>query len=136
MPAPVTLTGRTVRLEPLTEQHAEGLAAAAAEDRSTFGFTAVPQGLDGALEFIAAARADLAAGRSLAFATVRASDGLVVGSTRFLELDYWQGRWSGRRCRPARSATRPPPCRMPPRSAAPGSPGTPRAPGSTPRPSC
>ncbi|GAA1971908.1 GNAT family N-acetyltransferase [Kitasatospora viridis] len=91
MPAPVTLTGRTVRLEPLTEQHAEALAGAAAEDRSSFGYTAVPQGLDGALDFIATARADQAAGRSLAFATVRASDGLVVGSTRFLELDYWQG---------------------------------------------
>jgi RimJ/RimL family protein N-acetyltransferase len=91
VPAPVTLIGRTVRLEPLSEQHAEGLAAAAAEDRSTYGFTAVPQGVDGALEFIATAQADLAAGRSLAFATIRATDGLIVGSTRFLEMDYWQG---------------------------------------------
>lgn len=91
MPVPVTLTGRTVRLEPLTEQHAQGLAQAAAEDRTTYGFTAVPQGLEGARDFIAAAQADQAAGRSQVFATVRASDGVVVGSTRFLELDYWQG---------------------------------------------
>jgi RimJ/RimL family protein N-acetyltransferase len=91
VPAPVILTGRTVRLEPLTAQHAEALAEAAAGDRSSFGYTAVPQGLDAAHEFIRIAQADQAAGRSLVFATVRASDGLVVGSTRFLELDYWQG---------------------------------------------
>jgi RimJ/RimL family protein N-acetyltransferase len=91
VPAPVTLTGRTVRLEPLTEQHVDALAAAAAEDRTTYAFTAVPQGVDGAREFVATAQADMAAGRSLAFATVRVGDGLVVGSTRFLELDYWQG---------------------------------------------
>lgn len=93
MPVPVTLTGRTVRLEPLTEQHAEALAAAAAraEDRATYAFTAVPQSLEAAREFIATALADQAAGRSQVFATLRASDGLLVGSTRFLELDYWQG---------------------------------------------
>ncbi|GAB2726400.1 GNAT family N-acetyltransferase [Kitasatospora kifunensis] len=91
MPAPVTLTGRTVRLEPLCEQHAEALAAAGSKDRTTYAFVAVPQDLDAAREFIATAQAEQAAGRSLAFATVRASDGVVVGSTRFLELDYWQG---------------------------------------------
>ncbi|WP_377271534.1 GNAT family N-acetyltransferase [Peterkaempfera sp. SMS 1(5)a] len=91
MPVPLTLTGRMVRLEPLTEQHAPALAAAAAEDRTAYAFTPVPQGAAAARAYVEAALADQAAGRCLPFATVRASDGLVVGSTRFAELDYWQG---------------------------------------------
>ncbi|MCD0482652.1 GNAT family N-acetyltransferase [Streptacidiphilus sp. ASG 303] len=91
MPVSVTLTGRVVRLEPLTEQHAPALAAAAAEDRTAYAFTPVPHGLDAARAYIASALADQAAGRALPFATVRVSDGLVVGSTRFTELDYWEG---------------------------------------------
>ena len=91
MPVPVILTGRTVRLEPLAAHHADALAQAGAEDRSTYAFTPVPHGLEAARDYVARALADQAAGRSLAFATVNAADGRVVGSTRFLELDYWQG---------------------------------------------
>lgn len=91
MPVPVSLTGRLVRLEPLTEQHVRALAAAAAEDRTAYAFTPVPQGRAAARAYVKSALADQAAGRSLPFATVRASDGLVVGSTRFSELDYWEG---------------------------------------------
>lgn len=91
MPVPVFLCGRTVRLEPLTEQHIEALAAAAAEDRSSYAFTPVPHGIEATERYVADALAAQAAGRALPFATVRTSDGLVVGSTRFTELDYWQG---------------------------------------------
>ncbi|AXI77478.1 GNAT family N-acetyltransferase [Peterkaempfera bronchialis] len=91
MPVSVTLTGRMVRLEPLTERHAPALAAAAAEDRTAYAFTPVPHGLKAARAYVAAALADQAAGLAMPFATVRVSDGLVVGSTRFAELDYWQG---------------------------------------------
>uniref|UniRef100_A0AAU2VC68 GNAT family N-acetyltransferase n=1 Tax=Streptomyces sp. NBC_00003 TaxID=2903608 RepID=A0AAU2VC68_9ACTN len=91
MPAPVILSGRSVRLEPLTASHAPALAAAAAADRTSYAFTPVPHGLDAAHAYIQSALADQEAGRSLAFATVRAADGLVVGSTRFCELDYWDG---------------------------------------------
>ncbi|WP_441246203.1 GNAT family N-acetyltransferase [Kitasatospora sp. McL0602] len=91
MPVPVTLIGRTARLEPLAERHAEALAAAAAEDRATYAFTPVPHGLEAAREYIARALADQAAGRSLPFATVSVADNRVVGATRFQELDYWQG---------------------------------------------
>ncbi|GHF72891.1 N-acetyltransferase [Streptomyces mashuensis] len=91
MPLPVFLHGRAVRLEPLGEHHVEGLAAAAAEDRSGYGFTPVPSGVEATRRYVADALAAQAAGRTLAFATVRNADGLLLGSTRFCELDYWQG---------------------------------------------
>ncbi|POX52519.1 GNAT family N-acetyltransferase [Streptomyces sp. Ru71] len=91
MPVAVVLTGRLTRLEPLAPHHVEGLAQAAAEDRSSYAFTPVPHGLDAAAGYVDRALAEQAAGRALPFAVVRADDGRVVGSTRFLELDYWQG---------------------------------------------
>ncbi|MGE7432683.1 GNAT family N-acetyltransferase [Kitasatospora sp. NPDC001175] len=91
MPVPVTLIGRSVRLEPLAEHHAEALATAGAEDRTTYAFTPVPHGLEAAREYIGRALADQVAGKSLPFAIVSTADNSVVGSTRFLELDYWQG---------------------------------------------
>ncbi|MFF9817577.1 GNAT family N-acetyltransferase [Streptomyces sp. NPDC014006] len=91
MPVAVVLAGRLTRLEPLATHHVEGLAQAAAEDRSSYAFTPVPHGLDGAAHYVDRALAEQAAGRALPFAVVRADDGRVVGSTRFVELDYWQG---------------------------------------------
>ncbi|WP_175407331.1 GNAT family N-acetyltransferase [Streptomyces sp. TRM64462] len=91
MPVPVVLAGRTVRLEPLALRHAEGLAWAGAHQRAAFAYTPVPDGLDASYEYVARALADQAAGRALPFALVSAADGRVVGSTRFLELDYWRG---------------------------------------------
>ncbi|MFJ8199417.1 GNAT family N-acetyltransferase [Streptomyces sp. NPDC096152] len=91
MPVPVVLTGRVTRLEPLAPHHAEGLARAGAEDRSSYAFTPVPHDLEAARGYIDRALAEQAAGRALPFAVLRAVDGRVVGSTRFLELDYWQG---------------------------------------------
>ena len=91
MPESVFLLGRTVRLEPLAERHIEALAAASAEDRSSYAFTPVPHGTEATARYVADALAAQQAGHALPFATLRASDGLVVGSTRFLNLDYWQG---------------------------------------------
>src|SRR5437763_1247406 len=48
------LAGRLVRLEPLSEAHVDGLAAAAAEERSTYGFTVVPQGREATAEYVQA----------------------------------------------------------------------------------
>ncbi|HEX3948210.1 MAG TPA: GNAT family protein [Acidimicrobiales bacterium] len=90
MPDRVTLAGRFVRLEPLTMAHAAGLAAAAAENRATYGYTWVPDGLAGATGYVDEA---LAEPTHLPFAVVRldpAGD-RVVGSTRFSELAPW--RW-------------------------------------------
>jgi len=91
VPESVFLLGRTVRLEPLAERHIEALAAASAEDRSSYAFTPVPHGVEATARYVADALAAQQAGHALPFATLRASDGLVVGSTRFLNLDYWQG---------------------------------------------
>ena len=87
-PAPVVLTGRHVRLEPLTPAHAPALAAAAAGDRSTFGFTRVPDGDHDAAVYVAEVLAEADRGLALPFATLL-PDGHVVGATRLMNLDYW-----------------------------------------------
>lgn len=81
---PFTLEGRHVRLEPLSLEHVDGLAAAGAQERGSFGYTWVP---DGRHEAEAYVRGALDASRSVPFAVRRLSDGAVVGSTRFLDLD-------------------------------------------------
>jgi RimJ/RimL family protein N-acetyltransferase len=80
-----------VRLEPLAARHAEGLARAGAQDRAAYAYTPVPDGPEAAHDYVARALRDQAAGRSLPFALVGATDGRVIGSTRFAELDYWAG---------------------------------------------
>ena len=88
-PAPVVLEGRWVRLEPLTMEHAPALAEAAAGDRSTFGLTLVPEGLDATRRYVEGLLAEQAAGARMPFATVLAGSGRVVGATTFLDLQYW-----------------------------------------------
>jgi N-acetyltransferase len=86
---PVSLSGRYVRLEPLTVDHVEDLAKAAAPDRATFGLTTVPDGTEGAQRYVEAALARQATGRELPFAVRRLTDDQIVGSTRFLDLDVF-----------------------------------------------
>jgi RimJ/RimL family protein N-acetyltransferase len=83
------LTGRHVRLEPLHQSHAEGLAAASAFDPSIYQWSPVPQGIAQARAYIATALVSRDSGTALPFAIVRASDDAIVGSTRFFELDRW-----------------------------------------------
>jgi RimJ/RimL family protein N-acetyltransferase len=97
---PVVLTGRFVRLEPVGLEHVPALARAAAEDRSSYGWTPVP---DGEAEFQANVElvlAERAAGRRLAFATIALDPtaersgtdrGRVVGSTSYLDPQRWPG---------------------------------------------
>ncbi len=85
----VVLEGRYVRLEPLTLGHARALSAAAGGPRDTYALTTVPEGEAGAQGYIEMALRDEEAGRSLAFATVARSTGRVVGSTRFLNIEFW-----------------------------------------------
>src|SRR6059036_3560078 len=86
---PVVLEGRHVRLEPLTPGHAGALAAAACGPRESYALTTVPEGEPGALRYIETALRDQEAGRSLPFATVARPTGRVVGSTRFLNIEFW-----------------------------------------------
>ena len=73
----LVLTGRHVCLEPLDHRHIEGLAAAAAADPSLYYL------------------AWRDAGTAMPFAIVRVDDRVVIGSTRFWNLERWpwpQGR--------------------------------------------
>jgi len=86
---PVVLEGRFVRLEPLTPAHAPDLLAAASGRRDTYGLTWVPGSLADAATYIEAALGEQTARRSLPFATVDRARGRVIGSTRFLNIEYW-----------------------------------------------
>jgi N-acetyltransferase len=79
---PIVLQGDRVRLEPIGPEHILGLAAAAAIDRSSYGYTWVPDGVEATEAFVATAQAEWAAGRCLPFAVVDRRDGSVVGTTR------------------------------------------------------
>lgn len=83
----LTLTGSAVTLEPLTLDHVDGLLAAATHDRSTFGYTWVPDERGAMVAFVEEALAEQSTGSTIAFATVLRSE--VVGSTRFLNLRRW-----------------------------------------------
>ncbi len=80
------LEGRLVRLDPLSEDHIEALAEASAEDRSTYGLTTVPDGLQETRSYVLTALADRDAGEGLPFAQIRKADGKLVGTTRFTNL--------------------------------------------------
>jgi hypothetical protein len=67
-PAPVTLEGHGVRLEPLDAEHVDGLAAAAADGRLwELWYTNVPEP-DGVAEYVATALEGQRAGHMLPWA--------------------------------------------------------------------
>jgi N-acetyltransferase len=86
--APV-LTGKHVRLEPLSLRHVDGLAAASSGDVSLYQWSPVPQGKAEATSYVDTALSWQQAGRAVPFATVRVEDGMVIGSTRFFDLEHW-----------------------------------------------
>ena len=93
MPDAVVLQGRIVRLEPLSLEHVPALVLAATEQRSTYAYTTVPEQPDDMADYVRVALAERDAGRVLPFATIEHDR--VVGSTRFLDLDYWPPRLVG-----------------------------------------
>lgn len=83
-PAPVTLLGRHVRLEPLRTDHAADLHEAARDPSIwTYLSRAAFPDTEG---WIAEALAEVAAGRQIAFATIDLEAGRAVGSTRYLDI--------------------------------------------------
>jgi N-acetyltransferase len=83
----MVLEGELVRLEPLAREHEPGLWEASWDPRIWTWLSIVqPQTPAELREYVDAALASAAAGTELPFATVRQSDGLVVGSTRYLAL--------------------------------------------------
>ncbi len=91
LPDPGPLRGRLVRLEPLRLEHVEGLTAASAEDRSTFGFTTVPDGADQTGEYVQGLLSGRATGDTVPFAQVRVDDGRPAGVTRYLTFRFREG---------------------------------------------
>ena len=94
--SPVTLEGRHVRLEPLSQAHEEALIAAASDGElwnSTV--TIVPSSPAKMIDYIQAALNGQAQGRELPFVIIRKcgpgvalvkTSGQVVGATRFYEI--------------------------------------------------
>lgn len=83
------LSGKHVRLEPLEHRHVNGLAAASAGHAELYRWSPVPQGTAEAARYVDTALAWRDEGIALPYATVRISDGVVLGSTRFFNLDRW-----------------------------------------------
>jgi RimJ/RimL family protein N-acetyltransferase len=98
----IVLRGAHVRLEPLGPQHIDGLVEAAGADRSHYQWSPIPQGKDEVITYIETAQAWREAGTALAFATVRAADGVIIGSTRFFQIERWA--WPDGHSRQARPA--------------------------------
>ena len=86
-----TLTGKHVQLEQLSLDHAEELAAAGNEDRSTYGWTAVPPTVEGMQRYVTGLLDDQKSRTAVPFAQRRISDGVLVGCTRYLRLEWWAG---------------------------------------------
>ncbi len=85
----LVLSGKHVRLEPLDHRHIDGLVAAAAVDPSLYQWSPIPQGKTEATRYVETALAWRAAGTAVPFATVREDDGVVIGSTRFWNMERW-----------------------------------------------
>lgn len=83
------LQGRHVRLEPLEHRHISGLVAAAAADTSLYQWSPVPQGKVEATQYVDTALAWRDAGSAVPFAILRTGDGVLIGSTRFWNLERW-----------------------------------------------
>jgi len=89
--APVTLEGRHVRLEPMTSECADAVAAAlgiAAADGSMWEskVTAIPRPEE-ARAYVDLALAELDRGVSVPFVTIDRASGKVVGSTRYMNIE-------------------------------------------------
>jgi RimJ/RimL family protein N-acetyltransferase len=89
-PERVTLTGGYVRLEPMEERHRDDLLAAAAQDPATFRYLFVD--LSRGEAAWPGYFADAMKPEYVSWATVDATTGRAVGSTRFLDIAPEHGR--------------------------------------------
>jgi RimJ/RimL family protein N-acetyltransferase len=107
MESPV-LVGNHTRLEPLEHRHVHGLVAAAAADPGLYRWSPVPQGRVEATRYVDTALAWRDAGSAVPFATIRLADEVVIGSTRFWNLE----RWSWPEGHPAQGRSAPDACEI------------------------
>jgi RimJ/RimL family protein N-acetyltransferase len=83
------LQGKHIRLEPLEHLHVEGLVAAAGDDAELYQWSPVPRGKAAATNYVDTALAWRDVGGAVPFAIVRKQDGIVLGSTRFWNIERW-----------------------------------------------
>src|SRR3954463_2060373 len=83
---PAILEGRGIRLEPLTDEHHDGLISAASDGRLwELWFTAVPAP-DGMGTYLADAQKGEQEGRMLPWAVRNLANGAIIGSTRYHDI--------------------------------------------------
>jgi RimJ/RimL family protein N-acetyltransferase len=58
-------------------------------DPKLYRWSPIPQGQEETVRYVETALAGRDAGSMVSFATVRAADGVVLGSTRFFDIDCW-----------------------------------------------
>jgi RimJ/RimL family protein N-acetyltransferase len=80
------MVGNVVRLEPLRREHIPALVAAASEDRSTYKWNVVPDGIEETTAYVEAAITDP---DQRPFAIYVLSVDRVVGTTRFAAMTPW-----------------------------------------------
>jgi RimJ/RimL family protein N-acetyltransferase len=83
---PVTLTGRRVRMEPLSERHLDDLRRVAFDDRIWRWTIAMPIDDAGLRAWFDQAIANAAATTEVPFATVDQATGRAIGSSRFMTI--------------------------------------------------
>jgi N-acetyltransferase len=86
------LVGRHVTLERMRIDHVDAIATAGSGDRSTFGFTGVPDGLEQAAEYVTGLVNDAERSRCAPFVQRRVADGVIVGCTRYMSPAWPLGR--------------------------------------------
>lgn len=83
-----SLNGQHVRLEPLDRKHIDALATASSGDAGDlYRWSAVPRGIEETTRYVNTAIGWREAGTAVPFATVRQADGVVIGSTRFFDIE-------------------------------------------------
>ena len=85
--APVVLEGQHVRLEPLREDHLEGLAAVGLDEDLWRWIPAPVRTVEEMAAYIATALREQGQGVSLPFALVERQSGRLIGSTRYGNID-------------------------------------------------
>ncbi|MFZ0059927.1 MAG: GNAT family protein [Acidimicrobiales bacterium] len=90
-----TLRDRFVQLEPLAARHIPGLVAAAAEDRASFAFSEVPNGVEEVTRYVEENVELSLSGRQLPFTVRLLGSDRIVGATRFMDLEvfHWPPPW-------------------------------------------
>jgi N-acetyltransferase len=88
----VTLAGRHVTLTPLALEDVPALVRAASGDRSTYGWSIVPDTIEGMEVVVRRQLDDRDQRNAVPFATRRSDTDEIIGMTRFLTLRWYFGR--------------------------------------------